>query len=155
MKNIIAIRKKTDSYGANQVILPRTKNKRGAWNPPRVRHLQNTDRGVIITPRESVNATRTGFLSRSPSLRERKKLHLQGTMVFMVRLRNGNHGAYTSTSLPVSSGPGHFAIFFVKCNWLKGAHLRRDWATRECLHSGACCAQGLTGEESAPPQPPV
>ena len=155
MKNIIAIRKRTDSFGTWFKSSCKIKNRRDARNPPRVNHLQSTNRGVIITPRESVNAARTGFLSRSPSLRERKKLHLQGTMVFMVRLRNGNHGAYTSTSLPVSSGPGHFAIFLVKCNWLKGAHLRRDWATRECPHYGACCAQGPAGGESAPPQPPV
>ena len=125
MKNIIAVQKGTDSFGTNKVIPP-IKNRRDTRNPPLVNHLQGANRGVSINPWESVNAARTGFLSRSPSSRERKKLHLQGTMVFMVRLRNGNHGAYTSTSLPVSSGPGHFAIFLVKCNWLKGAHLRRD-----------------------------
>ena len=39
----------------------------------------------------------------------------------MVRLRNGNQGAFTSIfHFPASCSSGHFAMFLVKCNWLKG-----------------------------------
>ena len=48
------------------------------------------------------------------------------------------------------SGLGFFAMFLAKCNLLKVAHFRRDWATGDCTHYDACCAQETTKGGNSP-----